>query len=159
MRAIGACLIAALALWSWGCADDGESDGDADGDVDGDTDGDGDPDTTPVGPEDCPRNSGWPCTCDRRGACDDGSPCVSLPFVSSGLGVCTAACDATQPPAAQCPDHDFGAASWCQLRESPTGPPTNCLLICAVPTVCPSDQTCVDPGIEGVPGYCLPDGG
>jgi hypothetical protein len=134
---------------------DGGTDGDAD--VDGDVDADADADAPPVGPDDCPRNSGWPCTCDRTTPCDDGSPCVAIPIGGSPLGVCTARCDTTQPVAAQCPDHDFGAAAWCQLRESATGPPTHCLLVCAVPEVCPSDQTCADPGLDGVPGYCVPE--
>jgi len=140
---------------------DGSStgDGDADVDADGDADVDADADTDrpPIGPEDCPRNSGWPCTCDREGACDDGSPCANLPFDDSNLGVCTAPCDPDAPVAGACPDHDFAADGWCQLRSGTTGAFTHCLLVCVYETVCPSDQLCVDPGLGGVPGYCAPE--
>lgn len=156
-------LTLALALALAAC-DGGSGDGDADADLDGGSDadaadggGDAEADAdAPIGPPDCPRNSGWPCTCNRSETCDDGSPCATSHLVPSGLGVCAAPCIPGQPPGSACPAHDFPAAAWCQLRESPTGPPTHCLLVCAAETVCPSDQVCVDPDIEGVPGYCLP---
>jgi len=114
------------------------------------------PDGSTVGPSECPRNSAFPCTCDRHGECDDGSRCVNLPYGDDLLGFCSVLCDHNATPGRMCPESTFGSARWCNISESAVTDPTRCVVICAVDEVCPSDQFCVDPGIGGVPGYCVP---
>lgn len=124
---------------------------------DGDDPSDGGPGDDPafeLGPEDCPVNSGWPCTCTRRSTpCDDGAICA---IVAQGQGICAAECIPGQPPGSACPDDGFPGHPYCQLRESPSSPPTHCLLSCAHSSACPSDQECQNiSGTTGV-GQCLP---
>ena len=124
---------------------------------DGDDPSDGGTDTDPgldIGPADCPVNSGWPCTCTNRySPCSDGTVCA---IISDGQGICAAECIPGEPPGSACPDEGFPGHAYCQLAESPSSPPTRCLISCANHESYPSDQQCLNiSGTTGV-GQCLP---
>jgi hypothetical protein len=140
---------------------DTDTDTDADTDTDTDTDtgtgtdtdtgtGECDTDVTPIDhdPEDCPINSGWPCSCDVPedevwfGECDDDSHCVlrrPCDIQEHWLfGVCMPFCMADDDTS--CPMASFPGEPDCHLVDMSIW---GCLLQCADETDCPSDQSCV----------------
>ena len=104
----------------------------------GSTDEDSD---DPVGPEECPRNSGYPCTCDVIGEeCDDQSKCLWV--VGDGaLGICSAICF---EPHTDCVKTGFGGQSSCVLEGG--GASFRCALLCEEDGDCPPDQGCEETG-------------
>lgn len=108
--------------------------------VGGSTDDDSD---TPTGPEECPWNSGYPCTCDRVGEdCDDANECLYV--VGDGdLGICSAVCF---EPYTDCVKTAFSGESSCVLEGG--GASFRCALECEEDDQCPPDQGCVDVGWE-----------
>ena len=101
-----------------------------------DTDQDSDSQT---GPEACPWNSGYPCTCDRVGEeCDDQSKCLWV--VGDGeLGICSAVCF---EPHTDCVKTGFGGESSCVLEGG--GASFRCALLCEEDDQCPPDQGCAE---------------
>jgi hypothetical protein len=104
-----------------------------------DTDEDGD--DGPTGPEECPWNSGYPCTCDKVGEeCDDQSKCLYVTG-DGELGICSAVCF---EPHTDCVKTGFGGESSCVLDGG--GASFRCALVCEDDDQCPPDQSCVDMG-------------
>jgi len=95
----------------------------------------------PIGPEECPRNSGYPCSCDAIGEeCEDQSKCLWV--VGDGsLGICSAVCF---EPYTDCVKTAFGGESSCVLEGG--GASFRCALKCEEDGQCPPDQTCQDTG-------------
>lgn len=108
--------------------------------VGGSTDDDGD---APLGPEECPWNSHYPCTCNHVGVdCDDESECLYV--VGDGeLGICSAVC---YEPYTDCVKTAFSGESSCELEGG--GASFRCALKCEQDDQCPPDQACVDVGWE-----------
>lgn len=116
--------------------------------------GNGDDSRLELGPPDCPTNSGWPCTCTHRSTpCYDGTFCA---IVSQGQGICAAECIEGAPPGSICPGTTFTGHGRCMLQETPSSPPTRCLLTCAHSEACPSDQECRNISASTGVGQCLP---
>ncbi len=83
---------------------------------------------------DCPLNSGWPCTCTQP--CQDGSTCilVDAPGFSVSQGICSPTCTGS------CPCSNFGAGGEC---ISFTGGEKSCMLTsCSTSADCPNGQQC-----------------
>jgi hypothetical protein len=101
-----------------------------------DTDGDTD---SQAGPEECPWNSGYPCSCDRIDEdCDDQSKCLWV--VGDGeWGICSAVC---YEPHTDCVKTGFDGESSCLLEGD--GISFRCALLCEEDDHCPPDQSCVE---------------
>jgi hypothetical protein len=95
------------------------------------------------GPDECPHNSGYPCTCDNPGGdCADESRCIWVEGAGDGsLGFCSAVC---YEPYTPCVKTGFAAASECVLEGG--GASFRCALVCEHDEDCPPDQGCADVG-------------
>jgi hypothetical protein len=108
----------------------------------------GDSDTL-VGPEECPHNSGYPCTCDLSvDECADESTCLWVADpqeledeATAEVGFCSAACFEEGTP---CVKTGFSAESLCVLAGG--GASFRCALVCEEDDNCPPDQHCKDVG-------------
>jgi hypothetical protein len=135
------------------------------------TDSDTEPvDTDAHNPDDCPLDSGWPCTCyfpeDTPGfwECDDGTACAYVnPHYADwdpSFGICAVMCDdiETDPT---CDPTTFTGDPSCELTYaySSVGMPDGCVLLCTDDFECPSDQRCVIEdfyGPDATQGFCYP---
>ena len=129
-----------------------------------------DTDTDAHNPDDCPLNSGWPCTCwypeGEPGwhECDDGSACayVGPAYADWGpaFGLCAAMCDNIGADAT-CDPTAFPGDPSCILTYtySTSGNEDGCVLWCTDDFECPSDQHCVIHafyGPDATEGFCYP---
>jgi hypothetical protein len=100
-----------------------------------------------VGPEECPYNSGYPCTCDfSSDKCADESVCVWVADpqeieddATSEVGFCSAPCYVEMTA---CVKTGFSAESLCILAGG--GASFRCALVCEEDGDCPPDQHCKD---------------
>jgi hypothetical protein len=92
----------------------------------------------------CPLNSGWPCTCDIYGSCNDGSLCTHISTLNdTGLGVCTPECDNDIPSDPACSDTIYNGNQSCTLGDTGTGTGYCGIFDCNLEEKsCPYDQSC-----------------
>jgi hypothetical protein len=118
-----------------------ENENDAGSDASTDTDT-----ATGTALQQCAMNSGWPCNCELRQECDDGSLCTGIVGMDNASGTfCSAKCD----DKGNCPDTPWDASSICGLINS------GCVLHCKEDNQCPPEQTCQS---NGQTKFCYPDG-
>ena len=99
----------------------------------------------------CPRNSGWPCTCDGFGSiCNDGSLCHGFFEPYNTIGICSRKCkDDNANIIADC-NTAFDAEDVCGVG----GP--YCRLVCGTDSDCPQDQKCAEPYVDTGVHNCIP---
>jgi hypothetical protein len=103
-----------------------------------------------TGADDCPMNSGWPCTCDGSSAtCEDGSDCLEILGLDNGP-YCAASCPGQ---GGTCPATEYAAEVTCAITDQ-AGSSFWCILVCTSSDQCPTDQTCAAMG-QSV-SVCLP---
>lgn len=92
--------------------------------------------------EECPWNSGWPCTCDVPfGLCSDGNVCMPV-SMTDGHGVCAAPVEG----GGGCPAVDYEgvpAPVWDPNGTVDPNAAVYCGLVCEGAMDCPSGQECL----------------